>query len=284
VKEKGPEDELKELPWFPIYPDKFFSSRACMKMEDYQRGWYIHLLLLMTRSKPLGYLPLDGQLWRFAGAHNRQFYDEHAAVVMACFKIREFDGQRWIYNERLLTVLHQQDVKHKKAIKNGKLNQSSVSISYSLEFKDFWENHVWKCVNKKNTVAAFEKSLAIIAKEQKLTPDLALKFLIGAADEFRQSDAGREHGLFPDYQPPYPATWLNGQRFFDDRATWNLGKSKPGARDETPATVSRTVADPNCAKCNGSGWVAVPGKHSVERCECWKANRKKLSRKTGQDE
>jgi hypothetical protein len=275
--EKEVKHELSELPWFPIYPDKLFSSGKWLAMRDYQRGWYIHLLLLMTRSKPIGYLPLDAQLWRLAGSHNRRFYDQHAAVVMACFKIREFGGRRWIYNERLLTVLQEQDVKHKRAIKNGKLNESNASISYSLVFKDFWEKHVWKCVNKKNTFAEFEKSLAIIAQEKTLEPALALEFLTKAADEFRLSDAGKEHGLFPDYHPPYPATWLNAQRFFDDRKTWY--RSAVQSQDETPSAVAcQSSADQNCDKCHGSGWAEVPGKqHTVKRCECWKANRKKLS-------
>ena len=37
---------------------------------------------------------------------------------------------------------------------------------------------------------------------------------------FRESDAGRNDGLFPGYKPPYPATWFNKSRYLDDQGEW----------------------------------------------------------------
>lgn len=103
---------MEKLTWLPIYIDSLLSSPAWQDMKDYQRGWYFQLLLRSTRSERLGYLPLDGSLWRIAGAHSRAMWENHNAAVMACFKIRTDDGGDWIYNERLLSVMEEQSGKY----------------------------------------------------------------------------------------------------------------------------------------------------------------------------
>lgn len=103
---------MEKLIWLPLYIDSLLSSPAWSDMKDYQRGWYLQLLLRSTRSERLGYLPLDESLWRIAGAHSQAMWNNHKAAVMACFKIRTDDGRDWIYNERLLNVMEEQSGKY----------------------------------------------------------------------------------------------------------------------------------------------------------------------------
>lgn len=103
---------MEKLTWLPVIIDKVLSSPAWNDMEDFQRGWYVQLLLRCTRSERLGYLRLDGQTWRIAGARTEQFWNSQNAVVLACFKIRSFDGQDWLYNDSLLSVMEDQSQKY----------------------------------------------------------------------------------------------------------------------------------------------------------------------------
>ena len=85
-----------------------------------------------VRSERPGYLPLDEQLWRLAGAHRREMWDNHKSAVMACFKVLEFDAQAWIYNERMVQVLEEQATKYRKKYPQEKRNsQQGVSPSIS---------------------------------------------------------------------------------------------------------------------------------------------------------
>jgi hypothetical protein len=113
---------LPKLSWFPLYVEKILSSPAWLQMTDYQRGWYIQILLLAAHSAQPGYLPLDGSLWRLAGARTKQFFDQESAVVLACFKRIQMDGRDWIYNERLLTVLQEQARRMQPSLRRGEKN------------------------------------------------------------------------------------------------------------------------------------------------------------------
>lgn len=251
-------------------------------MKDFQRGWYWHLILLMTRSKPLGYLPHDGQLWTLAGSHTKQYFERHAGLVLECFKVSEFDGRMWIYSEPLLKVLNEQQLKHDQRVEKGRLGGlskqrgSKQSLnSYSLEFKEIWEKNTWNCVSKKTAYKAFNKALEDIEQEKKITRDQAIEFLADAMEEFKTSPAGKDNGLFETYQPPYPATWLNGQRYFDERKNW-WGKSAGANGKQTAAGMggpqpAKSLTEADCAKCEGTGWDRSSGK--AAECECRRRNK-----------
>jgi hypothetical protein len=290
AKDAGSGKEIeKELLWFPVYPDRFLASVRWKKMTDFQRGWYWQLLLLMTRSKPLGYLAADdGQLGTLAGAHSKQYWDSHAGLVLACFKVREFDGRRWIYNETLLEVLTEQQRKHAKAVSRGRLggktknNSSSTSISYSSEFEEVWKTKTWKCVSKRTAGKAFEAALERLQQKPargaraniRSSRESAALYLGEAMQAFKESDAGKNNGLFDTYQPPYPASWLNSERYDDDRRTWRRNTGTPGTIDPpgeaprvlTPEEHARRRAQENCPICSGTGWNIRAGKGY--RCEC----------------
>jgi hypothetical protein len=223
-----------------------------MRMTDFQRGWYWQILLKMTRSKPIGYLRLDdGQLWTLAGAHSRQYWETHAALVLACFKVAEFDGHRWIYNQKLLDVLQEQQEKHDNAVQRGKrkknVSSASSSSSYSREFEEVWEKNTWKKVSKKTASAAFSKAVEVLMERPQPGAAVphdrgsATTFLAGAMQEFKDSDAGRDNGLWDGYQTPFPASWLNGQRYLDDRSTWHRTRVASAA---TVGAQREAVANP----------------------------------------
>ena len=271
--------QAKELDWFPCYPDRLLASGKWQRMKDFQRGWYWHLLVLMTRSKPLGYLPLDGRLWALAGSHSRQYWDNHSALVLECFKVAEFDGHEWIYSESLLKVLNEQTYKRDVRAANGRLGgqikqtRSKSSLMYSFEFQTIWEKNIWKCVGKSKAYKAFQNSLQVIEKEKNCREDQALEFLADAIEEFKSSPAGRDHGLFDGYSSPHPASWLNAQRYFDDRRTWRpgtpdmAGKTANGA---SGAPAKASTIDPKCPTCKGLGFTLAAGKASP--CACRKRN------------
>jgi len=123
---------LEKLEWLPLFIDRLLSSPAWQDMEDYQRGWYIQLLLRCTRSERLGYLRLDGQLWRVAGARTAQFWNNQNAAVMACFKIRQFDGQDWLYNSPLLKVMEKQSTKYRRR----NTDKDGLSVSPDSDVKN----------------------------------------------------------------------------------------------------------------------------------------------------
>lgn len=269
-----------ELSWFPAYPDRFLSSERWNRMKDFQRGWYWQLLLLMTRSKPLGFLLLDEHLWTLAGAHTKQYWDNHAGLVLACFKEREFDGHRWIYSETLSKVLDEQIYKHDQRVERGRLGgqvkqrRSKSSLIYSFEFLTIWEKNIWKCVGKPKAYKSFQKSLEVIKQEKNCREDQAVEFLADAIEEFKSSPAGRDGGLFDDYTSPHPASWLNAQRFFDDRKNWqvtngkgNNGSGSPESHNPAQGNGSR-FAQEGCGSCQGTGWDCTSGK--AVRCECFK--------------
>lgn len=103
---------MEKLEWLPLYIDKLLSSPAWQDMTDFQRGWYIQLLLRCTRSERLGYLKMDSNLWTIAGAKRRDFFESHKSAVLACFKVREMEGHQWLYNDRLLSVMEDQSKKY----------------------------------------------------------------------------------------------------------------------------------------------------------------------------
>lgn len=278
----------KELSWFPCYPDRLLASGKWQAMKDFQRGWYWHLLVLMTRSKPLGKLPLDGRLWVLAGAHSKQYFEQHSALVLACFKIEESDGLKWIYSEPLQNVLNEQTYRRDMRQKAGRLGgqakqtRSKSSLIYSLEFLTIWENNNWKAVGKPKAYKAFQKSLEVIQQEKKIRADQALEFLADAMEEFKTSPAGKDGGMFQDYSAPHPASWLNAQRYFDDRRTWRPGGStgaNPAGQNGT-AAKTKSFSDPACPICKGSSWAQADGGR-VQRCECFKRNRAKAISESG---
>jgi hypothetical protein len=137
---------MEKLIWIPLYVDDLLSSPRWQSMKDYQRAWYIQLLLRSTRSERMGYLSLDENLWRIAGAHSRPMWEAHKGEVMACFKSLHDDGKDWIYNERLLKVMEKQSDSYRKKRPPGE-SQSVSPSRFDVDSKKTKEEICPKCRN-----------------------------------------------------------------------------------------------------------------------------------------
>ena len=117
---------MNPLIWIPLYVDSLLASQRWRLMEDFERGWYISLIVESVRSIRPGYLKLDKNLWRLAGARSEQFFNAKNAAVLACFSRSEIEGETWVFSERLVRTLEEQAVKLAK-IKPPPSNSSSSS-------------------------------------------------------------------------------------------------------------------------------------------------------------
>jgi len=131
--------EIERLTWIPLLVDRLEESGAWEELRDYQFAWYIKLLVKSTRSSRRGYLRLDtGILWKLAGSHSRDYFERHWSAVLERFKVREIDGEQWIYSPTMLEVLAEQTTKYRRKFPQnaqGKLVQGkreALSLSMNL--------------------------------------------------------------------------------------------------------------------------------------------------------
>jgi hypothetical protein len=132
--EQEPEKQTK-LDWIPLYIQRLKASNA-WTMPDFQFGWYIKLLVESADSPMPGYLPgsLD-KLWQIAGAKSQSYFVKWGGceLVSRLFRRTEISGQTWIYNERMLQTIYEQNTKL-----SHKQRKRTVSLSVSLqEVPDF---------------------------------------------------------------------------------------------------------------------------------------------------
>jgi hypothetical protein len=102
-----------KLDWLPLYIQRLKGSEA-WKMPDYQFGWYMKLLIESADSPIPGYLPgSTDKLWRLAGAKSQPYFEKWGGceLVSRLFRRAEIEGQAWIYNERMLKTIHEQNLK-----------------------------------------------------------------------------------------------------------------------------------------------------------------------------
>lgn len=221
-------------------------------MSDFQRGWYWQLILLSTRSDRIGYLKLDEQLWKLAGAHRREMWDNHKSAVMACFKFQEFDGQTWIYNERLLKTISEQNAKRNKGVRRKEdqseidlsVSISEVAVAFEVGSKESTINEIYKAYPRKlgprPAKRAIGKALTrlLAGKEAPAeifnTVDDAAIYLLQRVRLFAMTPAGQA-GEFT----PYPATWFNDSRYLDEESEW----SKRGQTQQLTKTEERVVSN-----------------------------------------
>jgi hypothetical protein len=245
-----------QLEWFPLYIDRLLSSPRWQHMHDYQRGWYIQLLLKSARSERPGFLRLDSNLWRIAGANRPDFFESNKSEVMACFKLREMEGQTWIFNERFVKTIGDQMKKLRKAttrsdasdvtgdfsvMRNADENRAvvrndvnSASCSYSpgvgvafdvgsksLSIEDIYREYPRKVGKRVALTAILKASTRILQGEclNVLDSQKALEVLLDRTKKFAGSLAGQA-GEFT----PHPSTWFNQSRYLDDEREWNRSR------------------------------------------------------------
>jgi uncharacterized protein YdaU (DUF1376 family) len=88
--------------WMPFEIDRFFASSRVQGMKDFQRWWYVSLLLRAWQSEPPCRLPDDDNELRIAaGAPDEKIWAKHSALVLGAFHATG-DGHR--VNRRQLEI------------------------------------------------------------------------------------------------------------------------------------------------------------------------------------
>jgi hypothetical protein len=115
------------LAWIPFYFDAGGARDAAgrnfalrfredwQRMKDFQRGWFMELLIQSLRSKTPGYLEVSREnLWKLAGAHRRDHFERNASELVSCFQIAQVSGRESrVFYEPLALVVEQQTRKLK---------------------------------------------------------------------------------------------------------------------------------------------------------------------------
>lgn len=205
--------ELVRLDWIRLHIDRIMLSPKWRQMQDFQRGWYIQLLLEMTRAAKIGYLPLnDDLLWRLAGARRKDFWMSQKELVMACFKIQSAEGVKWIYNDTLLAELE----KSTTQLTETKQSRNSLRVCISSLAFEIYEKYPRK-EGRRKALEEIDKAIDRLSKQEFHGDKVkAAGFISQAVSEFAASPAGNK-GKFV----PHPATWFHQDRFLDDRETWS---------------------------------------------------------------
>lgn len=91
--------------YMPLEADRWRTSDTVRwKMKDFQRSWFIQLLLegWVNAEMPCHVPNNENTLWSTAGAHSKLYFDKHQAVVMREFRAC---GQGiWICNVNSLEI------------------------------------------------------------------------------------------------------------------------------------------------------------------------------------
>jgi hypothetical protein len=113
--------EENHLFWFPFHVNEWLASRAVRFMKDYEKGWYISLLV---ESWPqAGTLPDDRDLlWKMAGAQSQEFFERHGSGVLSEFERCEIDGTPCLISPRLAALYAKQDNKYRKQVEAGRIS------------------------------------------------------------------------------------------------------------------------------------------------------------------
>lgn len=231
-------------------------------MQDFQRGWYIQLLLRCATSERPGYLRLDSNLGTIAGAKRSDFWETHKSRVLACFKVCLMDGEQWIFNPRLLKTLEEQTQKIEKKQRRKIPLRVSISDSPALSIYESFprkegRRKALEEIDKAISRLATDPGYDIERKLQKITDETsAARFIHEAVLEFAKSPAGNRHGENGQNFVPHPSTWFHQDRFLDERSEWYAG----GTPTNKPCVLG---------KCDGSGMVPSPLQPGKFRdCEC----------------
>jgi len=123
------------------------------------------------------------------------------------------------------------------------LNGSKDKISYSADFEQFWQTFPSRRKTKKR------KAFADFKKAIKRVDFLTL---MAAVEEYAKSNKGR--GEFCQM----PSTWLNGDCWEDDRASWDEGTPIPVARKPRTPEQSRLQAAETRLVAMRSEFMSMP--------------------------
>jgi hypothetical protein len=94
---------LKWVPWER-------TLRPPAGLKDFQQAWFWNLLCAsFDQQQTQGYLPITSSLWKVAGAHRRDFWENHKSEVMTAFEVRRVEnGTAVLFFPPLIEVMQVQ--------------------------------------------------------------------------------------------------------------------------------------------------------------------------------
>ena len=240
-------EALRKPDWIPYYIQRIKGSSA-WQLEDFKFCWYWKLLTEAADSELPGYLPNDVRtLWRLAGARTEKFFRERGGMELVARYFSRTDDGLWIYNHKLLEVLDEQ---MKKLSRRRKSSISSLSMSLKelpdsipgelfMEFLDMRKN-----IGKEMTANAVKLA---IGKLEKLKA------------EGHEPKAVLEQSIFRSWAGLFPIP------------IEQVTNGKHNGNDVAGKTQAKSLTDPDCKICRGTGWDFID--HKAFECECRKRNK-----------
>ena len=251
-------DKAKKLDWIPLYIQRLKASNA-WTMPDYQFGWYIKLLVESADSPLPGYLPgsLD-KLWQIAGAKSQSYFEKWGGceLVSRLFRRTEISGQTWIYNDRMLQTIYEQNKKL-----SHKHRKRSASLSLSLqEFPSYISGEIFQEFVKMREM-----------KKKPMTP-YAMKLTIDKLGRLKEQGHDPNKILEVAIANCWTGVWpidesLNGNGNGNSAHVGAHTQDKENAFQKAWVKAGKpNLSDDKCPKCSGSGWQKVG--QDIRECAC----------------
>jgi len=119
-------------PAFMFYADEWLSSWAVKRMTTSQRGMYIQMLAAAWTNEPICTLPNDDkELWRLAGAKNKQDWDRQKELIL----------KQWVLDEETNTWSNLRLMKERLGqIKRSEHAKDAVELRYKGKRTDTKQN------------------------------------------------------------------------------------------------------------------------------------------------
>jgi uncharacterized protein YdaU (DUF1376 family) len=203
-------------PVFSFNAGDWLGSVRIAAMSPEQEGAYIRLLAyawgdpdcsIPDDDRTLASMSRLGERWRAGAAAIRECFDRHPSRP----------GR--MYSKRLL-IERQKQSEHKEQASTAKPEKPKrpsrkKPVVYPPAFETWWQLYPRRA-GKQSAFTAWQRAIKRIQTRDAVSREQAQAVLDSAATDFAKSDLGKDQQYCP-----HPATWLNGGRWEDDRATWN---------------------------------------------------------------
>lgn len=224
-----------KLAWFPFYVLDFAGDEKVEAMSTLAVGAYILLLCKAWHATPAATIPTDDEALARLARVDLETWRSIRPQVLACFVPcadgrmvqprleREYRAVRTAANTRTRSAMAAAKARwDAEAMRDGCDSQHTRDVSVGVDsgdsgggvgeprpdpivaaFAAFWRAWTVNRVGKGHARAAFAKAAV------KARPEV----IIDAAEEFQASPSAGKYC-------PHPTTWLNAERWADDRAAW----------------------------------------------------------------
>jgi uncharacterized protein YdaU (DUF1376 family) len=231
---------LKKLDKMPIEVDKLLGSPRLKLMKDFQRWWYLALIFNAWVAPRPGWIADDGNLDRIVGAHSKPMWNQHSAVVLACFERREGDGKSWLYSQKVEALHRRCSDKYetkadnaRKSVRKRSVPEVYVSIS-ALPISHIYEAYPRK-VKPLKAKESIQKAIKKKAESSGISELDASQLILLAVKEYAASPVGQSKFAL------HPTTWFNQGCYDDDRTEWYRDESNGKQKDESHDAIAEAL-------------------------------------------